>query len=95
MVVLFQSLWRQVVPACAPFGRRASTAKKEPAAKSEPAIEAVAMLRSPFKKVFMVVVFSTPSQSLLQQGFHITYLGDLESVGLPQIAIPSLLACIQ
>ena len=35
----------------------------------------------------VIVLFSTPSQSLLQQGFHITCLGDLEPVGLPQLAI--------
>ncbi|WP_255327660.1 MULTISPECIES: hypothetical protein [unclassified Prochlorococcus] len=40
------------------------------------------------------MVFSTPAQSLLGQGFHITYLGDLEPAGLPQMAIPSLIACI-
>lgn len=70
-------------------------AKKEPAAKSEPAIEAVATLRSPFRKVFMVVVvFSTPLQTLLQQRFHITCLGELESVGIPPMTTPTRFACI-
>ncbi len=46
-------------------------------------------MRSPFRKVIVVVVvFSTPLQSLLQQRFHITCLGEIEPVGLPQMATP-------
>ena len=51
------------MPASAPFGRRSSTAQKPPAAKSEPAIEAVTTLRSPFRSVKRGKV-SNPSRKL-------------------------------